>query len=317
VGSSRGIFKLCVGGSKGRLRRYHRRTGDAPYGRGSPLLLLERLSDSDLAVLAKAAGEPRLASANAPRLRSDPALVGELIDRPQTYRSLFESRERDHVVVATPFLAFSVLLAQAARELRGASFVEEWTGPGRRLPVFDIDSLTGFIGEDMRRLFLAELLSSYTHVASGTVWARSGGRWRRRKFSELDPVQLARLAVEVPDWERLAVYRRLGDLALFLTGVFPDYAGTWLDRSRFDRMERALGMNGEHQGTEDGSAYLLERVGRRAYELTAAGAGSPATVGMVGVIAELPARFGEARRVLNFLTDRHLFPKRERWFPLP
>ncbi len=73
----------------------------------------------------------------------------------------------------------------------------------------------------MRRLFLAELLSSYTHVASGTVWAKSGGRWRRRRFSELDPVQLARLAEVVPDWERLAVYRRLGDLALFLTGVFP------------------------------------------------------------------------------------------------
>jgi hypothetical protein len=27
-------------------------------------------------------------------------------------------------------------------------------------------------------------------------------------------------------------------------------------------------------------------------------------------------RFGEARRVLNVLTDRHLFPLRNAWFPI-
>jgi len=61
---------------------------------------------------------------------------------------------------------------------------------------------------------------------------------------------------------------------------------------------------------------LLERVGRRAYELAAAGSDSPRTVGMVGVVAELSDHFSQARRVLNFLTDRHLFPMRDRWFPL-
>ncbi len=32
------------------------------------------------------------------------------------------------------------------------------------------------------------------------------------------------------------------------------------------------------------------------------------------VLGELPERFGEARRILNVLTDRFLFQFRERWF---
>ena len=54
-----------------------------------------------------------------------------------------------------------------------------------------------------------------------------GGRQERtRRFSELDPVRMAGLLEAVPQAERPGVYRRLGDVALFLTGVFPDYATT-------------------------------------------------------------------------------------------
>ncbi len=286
----------------------------------SSLLLLERLSDEDLAMLAEVSGEATGSGAAASRLRADPARVGDLIERPEVFRALFRSRRREDLVFVSPFLAFSVLLAQAARELAEASFVAERTAAGRWVPVFDVATLRDFVAGQMRRLFLAELLSSYTHVASGTVWAKSGGRWRRRRFSELDPVQLARLAELVPDWERLAVYRRLGDLALFLTGVFPDYAGRWLDGRRVEPIRRALKLNWRGEGAapdrDDDPMQLLERVGRRAYELAAAGSDSPRTVGMVGVVAELSDHFSQARRVLNFLTDRHLFPMRDRWFPL-
>ena len=35
---------------------------------------------------------------------------------------------------------------------------------------------------------------------------------------------------------------------------------------------------------------------------------------MAGVLAELSENFAIARRVLNFVTDRYLFPMRQRWF---
>jgi hypothetical protein len=284
----------------------------------SSLLLLERLSDGDLAILAEAAreaGGPRHEMMS--RLRADPTRISQLIDRPEIFSALFRTGEPDRLVFATPFLAFSVLLAQIARDLSETSFVQEWTAPGRRVPVFDVGSLHEFAADEMRRLFLAELLSSYTHVASGTVWTRSGGRWRRRRFSELDPVQLAQLAEVVPEWERPAVYRRLGDLALFLTGVFPDHAGRWLDGHRLDRLSRALSGKGgwSARGADAGAVQLLESVGQRAYELAAAASDSP-SVAMAGVVRELPDRFSQARRILTFLTERYLFPMRNRWFPL-
>src|SRR5690606_24818469 len=95
--------------------------------------------------------------------------------------------------------------------------------PRRRLPVFDVASLREFLDDHMRRYFLVELLASYTHVASGVSWARTSRGWRKRKFSELDPVRLAELLTVVEPPERAGVFRRLGDLALFLTGVFPDH----------------------------------------------------------------------------------------------
>ena len=102
--------------------------------------------------------------------------------------------------------------------------VTERTGPRQRVPLFDAPALRDFLGSPARRFFLAELLGSFTRVASGRYRVRGGGRMRTRRFSELDPVRLAGLLDGVPDAERPGVYRRLGDVCLFLSGVFPDYA---------------------------------------------------------------------------------------------
>ena len=32
------------------------------------------------------------------------------------------------------------------------------------------------------------------------------------------------------------------------------------------------------------------------------------------VLGELPGRFADARKILNLLTDRYLFPFRQQWF---
>ena len=63
-------------------------------------------------------------------------------------------------------------------------------------------------------------------------------------------------------------------------------------------------------GGQTRGIWLLEWLGRRAYRLAARAAG-PAASELEGLVRE----FGNARRVLNLLTGRHLFPSRERWFP--
>lgn len=221
------------------------------------------------------------------------------------------------LVGASPFLTFAVAVHRTASRLERTTFVEESFGRRQRVPVFDVDPLRALLAEPMLRYFLVELLASYTHVSSGATWHRTSRGWRRRRFSELDPVRLAGLLEMVGAAERPGVYRRLGDLALFLTGVFPDA------RSLFEMgpasLERILRLSGAARRLPEdlpGGPELLEMLGARWYRLAAAAAqatGAPHTDAL-GAVEAIAQRFPVARRVLNVVTDWYLFPFRDRWF---
>jgi len=273
------------------------------------------LSAADLELLRAAGSEA------AEQTSTDAAELEELLRSPAVYEALFRS-DSDPLMSASPFLVFSVLVNQVARDLEHAAFVEEWLGPARTVPVFDVASLREFLAEASHRVFLAELLASYTHVASGSVWQRTARGWRRRRYSELDPVRLAQLLEVVPEAQRASICRRLGDLALFLSGVFPDYAATHpLEPRHVQRIHRLLEGTGldapsappdelaRARGPQQG-VWLLEWLGRRAYRLAIRAAGTP-----VGELRDMIHHFGRARRVLNALTRTYLYPSRERWFP--
>jgi hypothetical protein len=275
------------------------------------LLYLDRLSDADLAVLSEGAGERGSRAERVLRLRADPGSIPDLLERPAAFRALFAERSQPDFLFASPHLAFSVLVATVWRELADVAFVREWVAPRRTVPVFDVLALREFAEDRMRRLFLADLLSSYTHVASGPVWVRSGRRWTRRRFSELDPLHLIRLIEATPEHEHPPLYRRLGDLSLFLAGVFPAHAASRLFGGRLDRLQRALGTDRALETADP--IELLERVGRRSYRMVSREA-RVAPRGMANVLEDVAEGFSFARRILNFLTERHLFPVREGWF---
>jgi hypothetical protein len=206
-----------------------------------------------------------------------------------------------------------VMIHRVVRDLGQASFVEEWVGPRQRVPVFDTADLRDFCADPLRRFFLVQLLASYTNVASGSMLVKTRRGWRRRRFSELDPMRLIELAELVPEPERPSVYRRLGDLSLFLTGIFPDYAAERLIAERDRRgLELALRPADREQAESRDGIWLLEQLGRRAYRIAQQGAdrGAP----LAAVLAEVSENFAAARRVLNFLTDRYLYPMRRQWF---
>src|SRR5436190_21933468 len=232
-----------------------------------------RLTTADLERLLAAAGEPGDAAA----LRTDPARVDGLLQSPDVHRALLGSAEQDPLLVASPLLVFSVLVGRVAQELEHAAFVEEWLGPRRTVPVFDVGALREFVGRPANRAFLAELLTSYTRVASGSVWRRTARGWRRRRSSELDPVRLAQLLEVVPEAQRAAVCRRLGDLALFLAGVFPEHVAAHpLEARQVEAIHRLLDATRlappaappdelARAGGPQRGAWLMEWLGRRAY----------------------------------------------------
>jgi hypothetical protein len=251
----------------------------------------------------------------------------DLFQLPLLFEAVLGAPESgDPLIGVSPFLAFAVAVHRTARDLASATYAAEWIGVGRRTPVFDVERLRGFLSLPWHRFFLAELLASYTHVSSGSVlvWTRRG--LRRQRFSELDPVRLAGLLEVVSAEERPGVLRRLGDLALFLTGVFPDYVARRgfapIERGRLVRAGRlapraAQGQIGPSSlpldAGDDNAVVLLEQIGRRSYH-AAFQLVTPPVPGNIAVLGELSSRFGDARRILGVVTERYLFARRDRWF---
>lgn len=288
-------------------------------------LYLEHLSNEDLSLLVEAAGVGgRVPERVAALLRDEPELIERLLGRREVFDYLFASGG-EGLLRASPFLVFAVIVRRGAEDLQELRFVQEWVGPRQRVPVFDVEEMRQFAADPARRFYLTSLLASYTRVVSGSVVTRTPRGLRRRTFSELDPVTLAGLLDAVPEAQRPLVYRRLGDLAMFLTGVFPDHAGRRALRlSELQRLLRAAGIQGPQAmefvaaagSPEDpyGAVSVLEQLGQRWYRLACSGAPG---AGFQRILLDVAERFRQARRLLNFITDRYLHRIRHQWFPLP
>jgi len=299
----------------------------------------DHLSDADLGLLAsasQAAASPARAEAGAGAswLRSHPGVLPELVGDAGVFQVVFgPDQAGSGAALASPFLIFAVAVHRAAAELQSMDHVPERSGQRQRVPVFDAPELREFLGSAARRLFLAELLGSFTRNASGPyrtaartqaetrpAWVSRGGRGERggRRFSELDLARMAGLLDAVPEAERAGVYRRLGDVALFLAGVFPDYAAAHsLGGASAARLLRAAQVPARQQDQlSAGPAIdLFEYLGARWYR--AAWGLAPARTARLAVVAEVADRFRQARRVLNHIADRCLFPLGNPWFAPP
>ena len=282
------------------------------------------LTEADLRLIARAVGTSAAAVAE---LAGDAAAIEGLLADPRVFSAVFGTvspgspaspAAPEVLVFASPFLAFGVAVHRAVADLAAMDYLPERSGLRQRVPVFDTPELRDFLGSVERRLFLAELLASFTRVASGRYRVRSGGRSRTRRFSELDPVRLAGLLEATPEESRPGIYRRLGDVSLFLAGVFPDYSVAHA-LGRFDaaRLLRSAQVPvAERDGLAAAPALdLLEYLGARWYR--AALAAAPVRTASLAVVGEVAERFRQARRILNHLADRYLIGPGSAWFTQP
>ena len=273
-----------------------------------PLLYLEHLSDRDLEIIARAAGAPDSASKLRDRLRDQPGNIDELLSDEALFEAVFGVESATSVVHVgmTPFLVFGVLVNKVARDLSETAFVPEWVGAGQRLPVFDVESLREFVADGVRRFFLIEFLASFTKVASGAVWVRTRRGYKRRRFSELDPVSLAEMVDSLPPQQRPGGYRRLGDVSLFLCGVFPDHTTrNALGELARARLARSAGIEGDQALADEDDVRFFEIVGPGWYGRAVDSASTTLGVGPT-YLRDVADHFSDARRFLNLLSDRYL-----------
>ena len=258
----------------------------------------EHLTDTDLLTLA--GGRPEHAAA----LRAQPSLVLDALDRPSVADSLLSARAEhpERFTYVSPFLVFAAAVHRASGSLVGAAYVPDRTGPRSRLPVFDAPQLAAFATVPRHRLFVAELLTSYARIASGVAYSRTRHGWRRQRWDELDLPRLAALLDALPPAQRPAVWRRLGEGARFLAGVFPEHVERALGLVELSRLQRATGLRLRGDGPV---TAVLEELATRAYERVG---------GLPPGVVEAP---GTVRRVLTLVTDRYLFPVAPDWLTAP
>jgi hypothetical protein len=259
----------------------------------------EHLTDNDLLVLTGGRADQVAA------LRREPTLVLDLLERPGVADSIIRAQadEPERFRYVSPFLVFAAAVHRVGATLVGRSYVADRAGPRSRVPVFDAPALAAFATDPVHRLFLAELLASYARVMSGTVWRRTDrGGWCRQRWNELDLPRLAGLLDVVTPLEQPGIWRRIGDGALFLAGMFPEHAERALGMVEVARLQRATGLRLAAAGGQ--VSEMLEELAGRAYER--AGSGVPRAV------VESPRT---ARRVITLVADRYLFPVTIDWMP--
>lgn len=248
----------------------------------------EHLTDRDL--LALTGDRPD----QIPALRRRPELVLDLLDRPAVADSVLSAQhdEGGRFRYVSPFLLFAAAVHRASGALVGHASVLDRTAPRSRIPILDGPVIAAFAVEPAHRLFLAELLASYARLSSGVVWRRDERGWHRRRWDDLDLTRLAERLVDVPEAERPGVWRRIGDGALFLAGVFPEFAERTYGGTGTLHLSRTAGLQLHADGPV---TELLEDLAGRAYRQTR-GAVPPGVV-------DSPH---SARRVLTLVADRHL-----------
>lgn len=255
------------------------------------------LAEGDLLALGQIAGrDPDSLRAD---LRDQPWLLPQLLSHPEALDAITDPAcDLDEVV--SPFLLFAVISHRAASELASATHVNDWFGPKSRIPVFDVAPLHEFARDSGRLLFLAGLLASFTGPRSSPVPVES-----------LDLGSLAIWHDAVSDDDRPALLRQLGDLALFLAGVFPDRTGPIaLTIEDAGRLGRTLALTSDEilalVRSESPSPGLdaLESLGERWYRAAIHESKDRSQP----VLADVASRFRSARRFLNHVVDTYVFP---------
>jgi hypothetical protein len=294
---------------------------------------LDRLTDADLRALVHA-DEISVAEADTRirALRRAPALLLDVLDRPAVSSGLLNlgsARDPQRYTLISPFLVFAAAIHRIGTDLSGTGYVPERTTPRLRVPVFDGPQLTAYLAEPLHRLFLAELLASFARSSSGVIITQTAAGLRRRRWNDLDLNRLAGLLDALPEPERPRVWQRLGDLALFLAGVFPAALERALTgRLDPDRLARTTGLAAPPSGSL-APAELFEWFGaswyrlaaRRAAAMAGSSGGSPPRVSQsretAATLRDNAEHIHEARRVLNATTDRYLIPISIDWLSPP
>jgi hypothetical protein len=231
-------------------------------------------------------------------VRDKEDLLEPMLEDPRLMQRLFQDQEA--FVRVSPRFLFTVLLGRVRRELEREAYILETDFKGKRVPVFEAPLVAEMLSDKQARNYLADMLSSFARTNSGVIYWKERGSWHRRRFSDIDMDDMIELArISGPEL-RPALYNRIADIALFLSGIFPDHLSLFSRRRTSFSVARTLK---DH-----------EQQGQRFYNLAAR---ETEQAQRQPILKRLAEKFTLARWALNTLSERHLKTQRAQYFSIP
>lgn len=240
-------------------------------------------------------------------IRDDERFLEAMLDDDRLFERLMSGEEI--LVQVSPWLLFDVLLRRARRDLK----LETYTTERRRLQkvvLFDTEEVIDLLEHEPLRDYLVRMLASFTRIESLTVRVRVRKNiWRRYRTNELDVEGLMRYSQALDEPFRFEPYRRIGDVCLFLSGLFPSAIETQY-RYPVSGQVRPRARARSCASLEDYEAH-----GKAFYRL--ASEHEMAEVQELDAVLEaLSERFILAEKALGFVGDRYLGLVKHRLFEL-
>ncbi len=261
------------------------------------------LSESDLDfVVREAAPDATDAERLKGLIREDEAFRRALVGDERVFARVMTDEEI--FLRISPALYFEVLLRRALVDLEQAVYTLEYDRAGT-IPVFDTSNVVELLARRGVVGYLADMLSSFTRVRVSVTAVRvRRGIWRRVRTSDMDIDSLVRLCSAAEPEQRFAFYKRIADVCLFVSGLFPHSA-------RGVQRTFAPGPTPAARARRTLEEYVEE--GRRFYELAAEHPAARA-LELTGVLGLLGENFTTATKPLRFIASHYLHSKGRQLF---
>ena len=208
----------------------------------------------------------------------------------------------------SPYLYFEVLIRRVHKDIKTIPYTVEQLGR-ESIPVFDSKKVVKLLDVPMIPEYLAHLLASFTKIESSVRLVRvRNGVYKRRHLNDMDMDSLITLAASANEMERFGYYKRIGDVCLFITGLFREYIARC---SPTDRNGNPFWLRRIHRSLDE---YVSE--GRRFYGLAGEHPASE-IAGLGEVFSTLKDNFTSACKPLAFLGANYFHVKTGKLFAAP
>jgi len=257
-----------------------------------------RLADRDLDFLVRiAAPEEKETSGLKKQILKDADLRKYLIADDKVFRRTMDDEEV--VLKISSFLYFEILLRKAQKELDKVSHTVERTG-SQRIPVFDAPEVVKLLANEELLQYLVDMLASFTKVENYVIPIRiAKGIWRKIRFNDMDIDALHRYCEVLDEDQRFSIYKRIGDVCLFILGIFPEYV--YFDYRYPSSGEIRPKIAGHlRRGIEE-----YEEEGKKSYRMASE---HPVAeiLRMSDIFSSLHDNFNTAKKPLNFISQHYL-----------